>query len=269
MGESCWPHARFTIFGARRRCGAARCRRRRVPRGRTDAPFALARDPEQNVLLVTIDTLRADALSAYGGPAQTPNLDRARLARRAVHVRARAHRRHAAVAHDDPLGPAAVRARRARQQRLSRQARHADARDAAQAARLRDRRVRRRLSADQALRPDARLRRLRRPDAGDARRDRDLDARAAAPTSSSAARSTGSASSRASSSPGCTSTIRTRRTGRPTEFSPQYAQQPYYGEVAFVDRALGPLFDRLARSAARRSSSSPRITARASASTAS
>jgi arylsulfatase A-like enzyme/Tfp pilus assembly protein PilF len=30
----------------------------------------------QNVLLITIDTLRADALSAYGGPAATPALDR-------------------------------------------------------------------------------------------------------------------------------------------------------------------------------------------------
>jgi arylsulfatase A-like enzyme/tetratricopeptide (TPR) repeat protein len=32
-------------------------------------------DPNENVLLVTIDTLRADALSCYGGPAETPNLD--------------------------------------------------------------------------------------------------------------------------------------------------------------------------------------------------
>src|SRR5438045_6831571 len=30
----------------------------------------------QNVLLITIDTLRADALSCYGGPARTPALDR-------------------------------------------------------------------------------------------------------------------------------------------------------------------------------------------------
>ena len=30
----------------------------------------------QNVLLITIDTLRADALGAYGGPAATPALDR-------------------------------------------------------------------------------------------------------------------------------------------------------------------------------------------------
>ena len=36
----------------------------------------------QNVLLVTIDTLRADALSSYGGPAATPTLDR--LARQGV-----------------------------------------------------------------------------------------------------------------------------------------------------------------------------------------
>jgi arylsulfatase A-like enzyme/Tfp pilus assembly protein PilF len=38
--------------------------------------FALEPEADQNVLLVTIDTLRADALSSYGGPAQTPNLDR-------------------------------------------------------------------------------------------------------------------------------------------------------------------------------------------------
>ena len=34
------------------------------------------RTADQNVLLVTIDTLRADALGSYGGPAATPNLDR-------------------------------------------------------------------------------------------------------------------------------------------------------------------------------------------------
>ena len=37
--------------------------------------FALEQDANQNVLLVTIDTLRADALSSYGGPARTPNID--------------------------------------------------------------------------------------------------------------------------------------------------------------------------------------------------
>ena len=37
---------------------------------------AFDRGPDQNVLLVTIDTLRADALGSYGGRARTPNLDR-------------------------------------------------------------------------------------------------------------------------------------------------------------------------------------------------
>jgi arylsulfatase A-like enzyme/tetratricopeptide (TPR) repeat protein len=37
--------------------------------------FTIEQRADQNVLLVTIDTLRADALSCYGGRAQTPNLD--------------------------------------------------------------------------------------------------------------------------------------------------------------------------------------------------
>ena len=32
----------------------------------------------------------------------------------------------------------------------------------------------------------------------------------------------------------------------PSELAAKYAAQPYYGEVAWVDHALGPLFDRLA-----------------------
>src|SRR5579864_842925 len=40
------------------------------------AGFLLPAGADENVLLVTIDTLRADALSSYGGPAATPNLDR-------------------------------------------------------------------------------------------------------------------------------------------------------------------------------------------------
>ena len=39
-------------------------------------PPLVERIADQNVLLVTIDTLRADALGSYGGPAATPNLDR-------------------------------------------------------------------------------------------------------------------------------------------------------------------------------------------------
>jgi choline-sulfatase len=40
------------------------------------APPAFARAADQNVLIVTIDTLRADALGSYGGRAATPHLDR-------------------------------------------------------------------------------------------------------------------------------------------------------------------------------------------------
>lgn len=38
-------------------------------------PFRLPSGPDRNVLIVTIDTLRADALGAYGGRASTPHLD--------------------------------------------------------------------------------------------------------------------------------------------------------------------------------------------------
>ena len=38
--------------------------------------FAIDVNADRNVLLVTIDTLRADALGSYGGRAVTPNLDR-------------------------------------------------------------------------------------------------------------------------------------------------------------------------------------------------
>jgi arylsulfatase A-like enzyme/Tfp pilus assembly protein PilF len=40
--------------------------------GRT---FSVAANPDRNILLVTIDTLRADSLGAYDGRATTPNLD--------------------------------------------------------------------------------------------------------------------------------------------------------------------------------------------------
>ena len=50
-------------------------------KGSSDVP-RFTSTPDQNVLLVTIDTLRADALGSYGGRAATPNLDR--LARAGV-----------------------------------------------------------------------------------------------------------------------------------------------------------------------------------------
>jgi len=47
-----------------------------VSRARTAGFPAFVKSSEQNVLLITIDTLRADALGSYGGPAATPHLDR-------------------------------------------------------------------------------------------------------------------------------------------------------------------------------------------------
>ena len=44
-------------------------------RARPETPLIVPGD-DQNVLLITIDTLRADALGSYGGRAATPNLDR-------------------------------------------------------------------------------------------------------------------------------------------------------------------------------------------------
>ena len=41
-----------------------------------DTPYVIHQTADQNVLLVTIDTLRADALGSYGGRAATPHLDR-------------------------------------------------------------------------------------------------------------------------------------------------------------------------------------------------
>lgn len=43
---------------------------------RREARATIVRTADQNVLLLTIDTLRADALGSYGGRAATPNLDR-------------------------------------------------------------------------------------------------------------------------------------------------------------------------------------------------
>jgi hypothetical protein len=37
--------------------------------------FSVQPNADRNILLVTIDTLRADALGSYGGRAATPNLD--------------------------------------------------------------------------------------------------------------------------------------------------------------------------------------------------
>ena len=71
-------HAATLALGAG--CGSSE-----KPAGRADAPTGPPKAPAQHVVLVTIDTLRADAVGAYGAPgARTPTLDA--LARDGVRV---------------------------------------------------------------------------------------------------------------------------------------------------------------------------------------
>ena len=108
--------------------------------------FVVRVNPDRNILLVTIDTLRADALGSYGGRAVDAEPGSARRPRCAFRLRARARGRHAAIARHDPDGPLPVRPRHPRQHRLSAGAGTADCGDAAQGAGLRHGRLRRRLS---------------------------------------------------------------------------------------------------------------------------
>src|SRR5213079_947961 len=83
------------------------------------SPVDLHAIPNQNVLLITIDTLRADALGCYGGPAATPALDRLAAEGVRFDFRARACRAHADVTREHPHGRASVSARPSGQQRIS------------------------------------------------------------------------------------------------------------------------------------------------------
>jgi hypothetical protein len=68
-------------------------------------PGAACAEPRAgpSVLLITVDTLRADHLGAYGlGLPASPQIDRARRRGRAVRARDRGLERDCAVARDDP-----------------------------------------------------------------------------------------------------------------------------------------------------------------------
>ena len=203
------------------------------------------REAGRNVLLITVDTLRADALGAYGKVRRrTPWIDR--LAAAGVRFDdAHAHNvADASLPRQHPFRPAPARTRRARQRGLPLPLQHRNARHAAEGPRLPHRGLRQRLPARLALRPSARLRRLRRPlrrragaarvPRAGARRPGDGGARAGAGSS---------AGRRARSSAGCTSTSRTSRT-RPPSPSPRASRAaPIDGEVAAADAALGPLLE--------------------------
>src|SRR3954469_3619750 len=146
--------------------------------------------PAQNVLLITIDTLRADALGSYGGPAATPALDR--LAAEGVRFDfAHAHAVTTLTSHASiltgtypfqhgirdnsgyrlaPTARAAAAPLKSAGYRAGR-FHGADRGDAVEERRLRDGRIRRRVPAPFAVRPEPGIRRLRRPLRRDARAD--------------------------------------------------------------------------------------------------
>ena len=106
------------------------------------APSAL------NVVVVTLDTTRADRLGCYGfRGVETPNIDAPRPRRRGLRPRDRHRPAHVPVALLDLHGPRAAAPRRARQRRLLPGRGAGDARGAAARGGLRDRRLRRRLGA--------------------------------------------------------------------------------------------------------------------------
>ena len=214
--------------------------------GRTPA-FVVEPDTTQNVLLVTIDTLRADALSSYGGPARTPNLDRL-AAGGARFTFAHSHTVVTLPSHTSILSGLLPYEHGMRDNSGFR----VRPGTPTLATRLKARgfatgRLRRRVPADQALRAHARLRRLRRPDARDvAERSTIVDARAPRGRRRSSRASTGSGSRRALLRAGSTSSTRTPPTSRPPDLASAYAAAAVLRRGRVRRRALGPLFERLA-----------------------
>ena len=197
-----------------------------------------------NVLLVTIDTLRADRVGAYGSRAGlTPTLDR--LAGEGVRMRSglRARAAHPAVAHGADDRRAAVHQRRPRQRLVPLRRTAADAGGGAQGRRLPHRR---RSSPRSCSTPASGLnagfdeyddRNGSRSAGGDLavlerRADAVVDAALRWIGPSRAVR-------RRRGSPGCISTIRTTRTTRPSRYKTRLAGDAYGGEVAFADAQLG------------------------------
>ena len=131
---------------------------------RTPARGEVQRRPGMDVLLVTIDTLRADAVGAYGREGGADALDRPPgRGRGPLSQCARAQRRHPALPRQHPVRAPALRARRARQRGVPLSEGNGDAGHAAFVPRLSHGRVRERLYPRIAVRARPRLRRLRRP----------------------------------------------------------------------------------------------------------
>ena len=134
----------------------ARWRRTRCSAPQPSAPPRT--ESPRHLVLVTIDTLRADRVGAYGyARARTPTIDGLARPRRQIRPRVRHSANHAAVAcvaHDRPISAGPRRA----PQRHARRQQRADPGKNAVGGRFCHRRVRDRVSPRQALRPECRVR---------------------------------------------------------------------------------------------------------------
>ncbi len=195
-----------------------------------------------DVVLVTIDTLRADAVGFSGKPAGRD--PRARPAGRrgpGVRRRPRPQRRHPPLPRQHSDRPLPVPARGARQQRLRPVRPRAHPRHAAREGRVCDGRLRRRLSAGLPVRPRPGVRRLR----------RQLPPRVAVPSRSSSP-SAAATRSWPPPAPGGTPRRGKRRFlwvhlydphaayDPPEPFASRYQDNLYLGEVAATDSFLAP-----------------------------
>ena len=212
------------------------------PSGR---PFAVERTADTNILLVTIDTLRADALSSYGGPAQTPNLDRL-AAHGARFTFAHAHTVVTLPSHTSILSGLLPYEHGIRD--------NSGFRVKAGTPTLATRLKPLGFATGAFVGGFPVTKRFGLTPGFDVYDDQMPETRGAIEISMPERRAD-LVVSRANDWIG-------RQNGKffawvhvydahspyrpPDEFASRYAQQPYYGEVAFVDRALGPLFDRLA-----------------------
>ena len=222
------------------------CRLAALPRRRAADPHVLAADAAgRPIILVTVDTLRADRLGAYGSAkGLTPALDRAGAGRRALHRRRDPGSAHAAGACDDAHRPAPGEARRPHQRRVPACARRADARRSAA-----------RRAATPPARSSAATRCRRRPvshAASTATTTTSCARRAPSnvrPTKSSARRSRGSTQHRSQPFFAWLHLFDPHSPyAPPAPFAAAHADAPYDGEVAYTDAAIGRLFEHLQRS---------------------
>ena len=156
-----------TFMNAHRPDSSSCCRCwRRLRRAGARRRRPVARAERPNVLLVTIDTLRADHLGCYGRQvADTPTAGWAGEARCAVRDRHRARASHRSVTRVDSERAQPARARVPQQQRVRARPHREHGRRGFPPGRLSDGRVRLRIPARPPLRIRSRVRGVRRPPA--------------------------------------------------------------------------------------------------------